>query len=349
MRVVVIAPPFYDVPPVRYGGIERVCHALVESLVDQGHDVTLVAVGAPRTRARFVSTNPLAPTEDVPDPVLVEVRHAVLADRAVRELAPDVVHDHTRAGLAAAAGRPCPTVATAHAAVAGPESHLELYRAAAPAVSLVAISRSQAADAPDLPWTAVVPNGIRLADHPRVRTGADYVLYLGRLSRTKGVDRAVAATRVAGVPLVIAGDWTSAAEQEYVERELGPLIRRDANAHVRWVGPVDDAAKRALFTRAACLLLPLRWREPFGLVAVEAMASGVPVVATRAGAMADIVADGRTGVLCDDDAELPGAIVAAAALDGAACRPWVERHFSSDRMARDYADVYEREATPSVR
>jgi glycosyltransferase involved in cell wall biosynthesis len=340
VRVVVIAPPFYDVPPVRYGGIERVCHGLVEALVDEGHDVTLVAVGVLGTRAGFVATSPTAPTENVPDPVFTEVRHVLLADGAVRELMPDVVHDHTRTGLAAAAGRDCPTVVTVHAALGGPESHLDLYRAAAPAVSLVAVSQSQVADAPDLPWAGVVPNGVRLADNPRVRTTADYALYLGRLSWTKGVDRAVEATRRAGLPLLVAGDWTSPAEQAYVERVLEPLLRGDRNGHVTWVGPVDDAAKRRLFARAACLVLPLRWHEPFGLVAVEAMASGVPVVAIRAGAMPELVDDGRTGILCDGEAELPGAIAAAAAMDGEACRPWVERHFSSERMAMAYARVY---------
>jgi glycosyltransferase involved in cell wall biosynthesis len=338
LRIVVIAPPFYEVPPLRYGGIERVCFALVEGLLDRGHDVTLIGVGPRHTCARYIATDSVAPTEHVTDHVAVEVRHALIGARAVTDLRPDIVHDHTRAGLIAAVGRTCPTVVTVHTALAGPESHLETYRALGSVAALVAVSDAQLADAPGLNWVARVHNGIRLEDHPVVRQTAEHVLYLGRLNATKGVDLAIAAARRSGHPLILAGDCTSESEREYAERIIKPLLGRG----VHWVGEVDDAAKRQLFAAAGCLVLPVRWHEPFGLVVVEAMASGVPVVAMRAGALPELVDDGATGVLCDEADDLPLALNRAMAMDGSACRAWVERRFDAERMVDEYEAVYRR-------
>ena len=340
MRIAVVAPAYYDLPPREYGGTERVCFALAEALVELGHEVTLIGVGTSPTQAGFVATSDVAPTEDVDDPAGVELLHALRARQVIARMTPDVVHEHTRLGLLTSDASGPPTVTTVHAALTGPESQATLLRAAGPTVRLTAISRAQRADAPDLPWVATVLNGILLRDHPHVRRSADYALYLGRLSRTKGVELAVHAARQAGLPLVIAGDWTSPAEQVWVEDELRPLLASAAAGEVIWVGPVDDAAKRDLFARAGCLVLPARWREPFGLVVVESMASGVPVVALRAGAIPELVDDGRTGILCDDVADMPAALTAAMRMDGASCRPWVQQHFSAERMAAEYVQVY---------
>jgi glycosyltransferase involved in cell wall biosynthesis len=338
IRVVMVAPPFYEIPPARYGGIERVCFTLVEGLVDRGHDVTLVGAGRRHTRADYVATLPVAPSEQVDDPVAVEVRHSLVASRIIREIRPDIVHDHTRGGLLSAADHPCPSVATVHAALAGPESHEDIYRSVGSAIDLVAVSDSQRADAPDLNWVARVYNGISLPNQNGVERTAHHALYLGRLSTTKGVDLAVAAARAAGRPLVLAGGCTTSTESDYLSRTIAPLL----GDGIEWVGDVDDEHKQQLLAAAGCLILPLRWHEPFGLVVAEAMAAGVPVVALRLGALPELVRQGVTGVLCDTDDELPAAINRAFELDGAACRDWAARHFDGRRMVAEYEQVYRR-------
>ena len=336
LRIVVVSPPYYEIPPRGYGGVERVCFALVEGLVERGHEVTLVGVGPRHTRAHYVATLPVAPTEMVDDPVALEVRHSLVASRVIRELCPDIVHDHTISGLLSAAGHPCPTIATVHVALAGPDSLAELYRAVGPAVGLVAVSDSQLRDAPGLNWVARVYNGIPLRPHRRTERKARHVLYLGRISATKGVDLAIAAARAAGRRLVIAGDGTTATEIDYITRTLAPMLGHG----VDWVGEVDDAHKLDLLAGSGCLILPARWHEPFGLVVAEAMTSGVPVVALRIGALPELIEDGVTGVLCDGPDELPTAINRAFVLPGPACQLRADRRFDARRMVAEYEHVY---------
>jgi glycosyltransferase involved in cell wall biosynthesis len=338
LRIVVVSPPYYEIPPRDYGGVERVCFTLVEGLVDRGHEVTLVGVGPRHTRANYVATLPVAPTELVDDLVALEVRHALVASRVIRDLRPDVVHDHTISGLLAVADHPCPTVATVHAALGGPDSYAGLYGSVGPAVGLVAVSDSQRGDAPGLNWVARVYNGIPLAPHDGIERTARHVLYLGRISATKGVDLAIAAARAVGRRIVIAGAGTTKTENDYATHTITPLL----GDGVEWVGAVDDAHKLHLLREAGCLILPLRWHEPFGLVVAEATASGVPVVALRSGALPELVKDGVTGVLCAGPNELPTAINRAFQLEGSACRDWAARRFDARRMVVEYEEVYRR-------
>jgi glycosyltransferase involved in cell wall biosynthesis len=338
LRIAVVAPPFYELPPDGYGGIERVCWSLAEGLVDRGHDVTLVGAGPSRTRARFVATFAEAQQEGVESETLTEVLHAARAAAALEELELDLVHDHTRAGLLGAAARRVPTLATVHAPVAGPESQAPLYEALSRWISLAALSEAQRRAAPGLPWAGTVPNGIAVDDFPFRADKQDFLLYLGRMSPQKGVHVAIRAAREAGRRLVIAGAPTIASERAYFEEQVRPSL----GDGVEWVGEVAGEARTSLLARAACLLFPIAWDEPFGLVLVEALACGTPVVALRAGSVPEIVADGETGFVRDAPDELADAIRALASIDPARCRAVAAERFGVEAMVAGYEALYRR-------
>ncbi|WAZ25309.1 glycosyltransferase family 4 protein [Streptomyces cinnabarinus] len=338
LHVAVVAPPFYEVPPRSYGGVERVCGWLVDGLLAKGHRVTLVGAGEPRTRAHFVRTFTHPQPEDGPDVAGVEIVHTARAAAALAELAPDVVHDHTRAGPLTAPGRAfAPTVVTSHTPLRGPEAASDHLRALNPWLSLVAISDAQRRDAPHLRWAATVHNGIPVDSSPFRADKDDFVLYLGRISAQKGVHLAMDAARAAGRPIVLAGCWTIPEERAYFEAEIRPRLASD----VTWLESVAGAEKEQLLSRAACLLFPIRWHEPFGLVVVEALACGTPVVALRAGAAPELLEDGVSGVLCGDPGELPAAVDRATRLDPATCRRSAQR-FDVSAMVAGYESVYRR-------
>jgi glycosyltransferase involved in cell wall biosynthesis len=338
LRVAVVAPPWYEIPPDTYGGVERVCSLLVDGLVDLGHDVTLIASGRNHTRGRFVQTLEHPPGEGGDLESLTDVLHAARALEAIDQLDVDVAHDHSLAGPLTARARAAPTVVTAHMPVAGPESRLDYFEAIGRDVSLVALSESQRLDAPHLPWVGVVPNGIEIERHPFRESKDDYVLYLGRISATKGVEHAIRAARDAGRRLLIAGKGTLPFEERYFENEIAPAL----DDRVEWVGEVGGDRKLDLLAGARCLIFPVRWREPFGLVLLEAMACGTPVVALAEGAVPEVVEDGRTGILCRDPSDLPAAIERSGDLDPYECRAHVARRFTARGMAERYEAVYRR-------
>jgi len=191
-----------------------------------------------------------------------------------------------------------------------------------------------------------VPNGIDMSRYPDPGSGANgryqgnRVLYLGRISPHKGTHIAIDAATAAGRPLTIAGSWTIPEERQYFEARIRPRLGHDDN--VTWVGVVGFDRKVSLLAESACLLFPACWDEPFGLVLVEAMACGTPVVALAAGAVTELVVDGVTGIVCQSEADLSAAIGQAARLDPCRCRAHVEAHFTADRMAAAYEDLYRR-------
>jgi glycosyltransferase involved in cell wall biosynthesis len=335
LRVVVVAPPYYEVPPTGYGGIERVCALLVNGLAARGHDVTLVAAGNPRTAGRFVQSLPVAPGEGTEDQVGVEVVHAAKAWEVIEELNPDVVHYHSRVGLLTARPSP-PSIATVHYAVFGPESQAGLYRSLRGRVPLVAISDAQRHQAPGLPWIGRVHNGVNPGAYPFRADKEEFLLCLGRLSTTKGIDLAVAAARSTGRQLVVAGAATIHSERQWAEVTLGD------RAGVEFIGEVSGRQRIALLSRAACLLHLARWEEPFGLDVVEAMACGTPVVATPRGALPEIIANGETGMLCDDLSSIDQAIAGATRCSAEDCRARVVKLFTADRMVDEYVQTYRR-------
>ncbi|MBF6214371.1 glycosyltransferase family 4 protein [Nocardia puris] len=339
-RIAMVVPPYFDVPPKAYGGVEAVVADLVDALVERGHDVTLFGAGEPGTKARFVPVWDRALPERLGDP-FPEVVHALKVRRAIERLAAtdgvDLVHDHTFAGplnAPAYRGLGLPTVVTVHGPVE--DDCYRYYRELGREVSLVAISDRQRELAPDLPWAGRVHNALHTREWPFVTEKDDYALFLGRFNECKAPHLALEAAHAAGIPLVLAGKCSEPPERAYFEEQVRPLLtERD---HV--FGLADATAKRELLSRARCLLFPVRWEEPFGMVMIESMVCGTPVVALRGGAVPEVVVDGVTGRICDDPADLPAAVEEVRHYDPVACRAHVEANFGSEGLGRGYERVY---------
>lgn len=330
LRIAMIAPPWYELPPVGYGGIEQLVHDLVRTLTKRGNDVTLIGAGGD---GKYVTTYDTPQAERIGQS-LPEVTHAAVATKLLEEIDVDVVHDHTAAGPLTAGGRSVPTVVTVHGPVTGELG--DLYAALGDSVHLVAISEAQRSFRPDLNWIATVHNAIDIPDFPYQAEKEDYVLFLGRMNPEKGVHVAVDACRQANMRLLIAAKCDEEPEKEYYEREVEPRMAPG----IEFIGEADAAAKRELLRNARCLLLPLLWEEPFGLVMAEALACGTPVVALRRGSAPEVVTDEVTGLLCDTPDELPAALARVDRIDPAECRRDAERRFDLPVMAQGYEKVY---------
>jgi glycosyltransferase involved in cell wall biosynthesis len=263
-----------------------------------------------------------------------EIVHAAKVAAILDTIDVDVIHDHTMAGPLMARGRLTPTVVTAHGPVHGDPG--DYYRALGDTIQLVAISDAQQSTAPDLPWSARVHNAIRAETFPFRAEKEDFALFLGRFHPEKSPHLAIDAARAAGMPIVLAGKCSEPIERAYYTREIEPRIGNDVTVF----GIADATAKRRLLSRAACMLFPIAWEEPFGLVVIEAMVCGTPVVALRRGAVPELVVDGRTGIIVDEPGELPEAIARARHIDPAACRKHVEAGFTVEVMAEGYEIVY---------
>ena len=335
LRVAMVAPPWYELPPRGYGGIESVCADLVDGLCARGLRVTLIGAGRNGTRAAFVATadQPQYPRLGVTMPDAV---HAAALPGILAGLDVDLVHDHSLLGPLTAGGRCVPTVVTVHGPVQGEFG--DYYARLGSRVELVALSAAQRADAPGLNWAGTVHNAVDVRSFPFRADKSDYALFLGRVSPDKGLLDAITAAGRAGVELVVAAKAVEPAERSYFEDVVRPLL----GPGVHWAGEVDGAAKRLLLARARCLLFPISWSEPFGMVMIEALACGTPVVALRRGSVPEVVRDGVTGLVCDSVEQLPGALRRVAELAPAACRADALARFDVARMCEDYLGVYRR-------
>jgi glycosyltransferase involved in cell wall biosynthesis len=334
LRIAIIAPPWVPVPPPAYGGTEAVLDNLARGLQDAGHEVLLYATGD--------STCPV-PTAWVRDHAAgtvgtapaVELPHVIDAYRAVVKWAPDVVHDHTLVGPMYGPRFGIPVVTTNHAPF-----DRELggyYRAIGATVPIIAISQHHAATAVDTPVAAVIHHGVDVDAFPLGAGDGGYALFLGRMSPEKGVDVAIRVARAAGMPLRIAAKMREPAECAYFEHSVAPLLGGD----VEFVGEVGVAEKVDLLSRAVCLLNPLAWPEPFGMVMVEALACGTPVVATPRGSVPELVTDGVTGFVCADASGLAVGVRRAGELDRARCRKEAAERFVTGRMVAEHVALYE--------
>jgi glycosyltransferase involved in cell wall biosynthesis len=333
LRIGMLAPPWFQLPPSGYGGIESVVYWLVEGLVARGHDVTVISAGEDRTAGRFRATYDDPPSARLGE-ALPEVVHAALASRHLDELRLDVIHDHSLAGPLTSSARQAATVVTTHGPV---EDELRvLYGSFGPRTGLVAISKSQQELAPELPWAGMVHNAIPVDEYPMRTDKEDFCLFLGRVNPEKAPDLAVRVARQAGLPIVLAAKCSEPQEQAYFEERVKPLLGSDTE----WFGQADNDQKQDLLARARCLVFPIQWNEPFGIVMVEAMACGTPVVALRRGSVPEVVVDGVTGFVRDDLDELAEAIGRTGELDPAACRRHVAEHFDIPVMVTGYEKVY---------
>ena len=337
MRIAIISPPWFPVPPLGYGGIEWVVSLLADGLVDAGHDVTLFASGDSRTKAKLAAAYRHAPSDRL-GLSLPELHHALACFERADEF--DVINDHS-GPLAAAlgVGVATPVVHTVHGPLLGEPGRIyEQIAAFAPHVGFISLSLNQRKPAPDLPWVATCPNALDLSAYPVSPHAGEYLLFLGRMSTDKGAHRAIEVARATDLPLKIAGKMRDHAEKEYFEEYIRPNLRWG----IEYLGEVDHMEKVNLLQNARATLFPIEWEEPFGLVMIESMACGTPVIATRWGAVPEVIADGRTGIVVDDASEMPDAIEAADRLDPLECRRYVEQRFSAARMVDDYEEAYER-------
>jgi glycosyltransferase involved in cell wall biosynthesis len=336
MRIALIAPPWLTVPPVGYGGTERVIDTLARALVDAGHDVVLLATGDSTCPVPRRATLPCAVGIEQASPVL-ELRNVIAAYDHARDAGADVVHDHTVVGPFFARRFPwLPVVTTNH----GPfdEDLADVYRAMADLVPVVSISHNQAADARRLgiPIEAVVHHGVHLADYPIGTGRGGYAAFVGRMSPNKGVYIACQLARSAGIPLRIAAKMREPLEHEFFATWIRPML----GGPIEYLGELNRTDTLALMGDALCLLNPIAWPEPFGMVMLESLATGTPVVGTPEGAAPEIVNDGITGLLRHNERDLLDALLSVEELDRRACRAAVAQRFTAAQMAERYLTVF---------
>jgi glycosyltransferase involved in cell wall biosynthesis len=335
MRIAEIAPASLTVPPQGYGGIELVVALLADGLVDEGHDVTLFASGGSRTRARLVSPLPEAPgTENMEAPI--EMSHTLEAYGIAEEF--DIIHDHTLLGPAMGAmldGTP-PVVHTLH----GPwtPTMRRYYGMLDERVDLVAISRTQQRLNKDVRYAGMVYNGIDLDELPLREEKGDYLVFLGRSNPDKGPELAVEVAKRAGMPLEMVVKIAEPAEREHWETHVVPRMTGDETVHEN----ASHDEKARILAGGKATLFPIRWEEPFGLVMIESMACGTPVVASPRGAALEIVEEGVSGLFAGDVDAMVEALGRIDEIDPAACRRHVEKHFSAKSMIDGYLDVFDR-------
>jgi glycosyltransferase involved in cell wall biosynthesis len=336
MRIAVIAPPWYRVPPSGYGGIEWVVALLADGLTDRGHDVTLFAPPGSETDAELVPPLAEVPRQEVIGDPWYEAAHAVPAYDRADEF--DLLHDHTGpVGASIGAMSEAPTVHTLH----GPftDQTTMLYRRIARRHWFVAISERQRSMAPaNLRWAGVVYNGIPMDRYPLRQDKGDYLFFLGRADEEKAPHLAIEAARQAGRRLVLCVTTKNERERAYWAEMVEPILGDDVEVH----GECDQEQKTGLLAGAAALLFPIQWAEPFGLVMTEAMACGTPVVAWRNGSVPEVVADGQTGFIVASVEEMAAAVDRVGELDPRVLRSRVEERFSAEAMVAGYERAYER-------
>ena len=337
MRIAQVAPLYESVPPKYYGGTERIVSYLTEELVAQGHDVTLFASGDSRTAAELV---PMCPRSLRLDRSCVDqlVHHLLMLEQVLRRAdAFDVIHfhvDYLHFPLSRRARYP--HVTTLHGRLDIPDL-VPLYEEFAEE-PLVSISDAQRLPLSWVNWLGTVYHGLP-RDLYRFRPErGSYLACLGRISPEKRVDRAIEIAKQVGIPLRIAAK-VDKADQEYFDTVIEPLLH---DPLVEFIGEIADDEKNAFLGNAQALLFPIDWPEPFGIVMIEAMACGTPVIAYSHGSVPEVMEQGRTGYVVEELDDAVEAVRRLSRLSRARCREVFEERFTAARMARDYVAVYER-------
>ncbi|MBE0428624.1 MAG: glycosyltransferase family 4 protein [Thermoleophilia bacterium] len=336
MKIAMLAPPWIKVPPSRYGGIEWVVHYLTNRLVERGHDVTLFATGGSVTEANLAS----AFDSEMPDRIghtMYDVQHAANCMRRADEF--DIIHDHTSFSVVAYASLiSTPVVHTLH----GPfkPDICNFYRDFRDSVWYAAISDYQRSCCPELRYAGTVYNPIDINGWPYLPSGAkeDYLLAFGRLCVDKGFHTAIEVARRTGSRLIIAGA-VQPSNRDYYETVIKPQVDGD---QISFLGEVSVTEKWNLFSRARAFLFPIEWPEPFGLVMIEAMATGTPVIAFPEGSVPEVVEDGVTGFTVRTVNEMVAALGRLDQLDSRIIRQRVQERFSVNKCADGYEHIYEK-------
>jgi glycosyltransferase involved in cell wall biosynthesis len=335
MRIAILAPTWFAVPPTGYGGIEWVVALLADGLVGAGHEVTLFASGDSRTKAKLVYAFHNAPSAQI-GRSMPELHHALACYARADEF--DVINDHSGMLAAVLGGTvDTPVVHTVHGPLDGdPGEVYEQINEVAPQVGMISISMNQRKPRPHLNWVANCHNALDFSVYPFKPTRGDYLLFLGRLSPDKGAHRAIAVAMETGLRLKIAGKKQDPKELTYFHEFVEPHLVDG----IEYLGEVSHGEKVELLQNARATLFPIEWEEPFGLVMIESMACGTPVIATRWGAVPEVIEHGRSGIIVDDYRIIPVALEEADKLDPYDIRRYVEQEFSADRMVSDYVAAY---------
>jgi glycosyltransferase involved in cell wall biosynthesis len=336
MRIAQIAPLAESVPPKLYGGTERVVAWLIDELVELGHDVTLFASGDSKTRAKLVPVWPYAfrLSRQRTDPVAVQA--VLLETMAARAKEFDVIHCHIdwlALPLLIRSGVPFLTTMHGRLDIAGLPDVVRHF----PEAPFVSISNNQRLPLPGAHWLGTVYHGLPSQSlHPRFEPGS-YLAFLGRLTKEKGPEDAMRIARDAGMPLRIAAKVPKG-ERGYFKEQLEPKID---GREVQLTGEVNDKTKEEFLANAAALVFPIDWPEPFGLVMIEAMACGTPVIAYRHGSVPEVIDEGVTGFVVDSEEEAVRAVRRLGEIDRRQVRACFERRFTARRMASEYVALYE--------
>jgi len=335
LRIGLLSPVWFPVPPPLYGGIENVVALLAEGLTDAGHDVTVFASGDSRVGAVVSWIYPRAPSERIGEP-LPELRQVLACYERGDEF--DVISDHT--GLFAAALAPLagvPVVHTIHGPLDGElgDAYEQIARMT-PELRLVSLSHSQRRPRPQLPWLANCPNAIDPSRYRWSSKHEDYLAFLGRMGPEKGAGHAVAVARETGLPLKIAAKCREPAERAYFAEHVKPFL----GASIEYLGELGHEEKVELLRNARATLFPIDWEEPFGLVMIESLACGTPVVAVRRGSVPEVLEHGRTGIVVERHADLAAAVAEVDRLDRAECRHAVEERFSPRSLLTGYLRAF---------
>lgn len=337
MRIAQIAPLQVAVPPKQYGGTERCIHNITESLVRLGHTVTLFATGDSQTSAELIAPIPHAINFD--PAVDVRALHiAMLKDVYDQADRFDIIHSHLDyLALPFAEHSATPTITTLHGRLDIPEFQrvLRAYRR----MNYVSISQSQQSYLPDLNWIATVHHSVDVDSFPFYPTPGDYLTFVGRISPEKRPDRAIEIAKLTGIPLKIAAK-VDPADRAYFEQTIKPLLN---DPLIEFIGEVNETQKREIMGKALALLMPIDWPEPFGMVFIEALACGTPVLTCPCGSVPELLRDGVTGYI----RQAPEHLAAAArrvrdTISRQACRDYARRHFDNRRMALEYVRAYDK-------
>ncbi|MGZ6880876.1 MAG: glycosyltransferase family 4 protein [Mycobacteriaceae bacterium] len=333
LKIGLVAPPWAAVPPPSYGGIEAVVSELAVGLAAAGHEVILYATDDSTAPVPVVRATASA-TWDRIGHGEVELPHVMRGYEALAGC--DIIHDHTLLGPAwALASGYDRVVTTCHGPFGGELS--AIYRRYAKRMPVIAVSHNQAQRAPEVSIDRVIHHGLDPAAYPVGDGDGGFLLFLGRMTADKGVRQAVLAARSAGRRLIVAAKTREESEQGYYRDQIEPLL----DDNVEFIGEIGGENKLALLGAASALLNPIQWPEPFGLVMIEAMACGTPVIACPNGAAPEIVDDGVSGYLCGGDDELVRAIDNTDRLSRQACREAVIERFSTARMVSDHLALYQ--------
>jgi glycosyltransferase involved in cell wall biosynthesis len=345
VRIAQVAPLYESVPPKYYGGTERVVSYLTEELVEQGHEVTLFASGDSVTQARHIApcSRSLRLQKECIDQV---AHHIVMLELVAKHAAAfDLIHFHIDyLHFPFSRRQSTPHVTTLHGRLDIPDL-VPLYEEFGD-MPLVSISNAQRQPLPWVNWIATVQHGLPTDLYKFRQAHGKYLCFIGRISPEKRVDRAIEISRRIGIPLKIAAK-VDKVDRAYFEATIEPLL---AATGVEYVGEVGEGEKDELLGNAYALIFPIDWPEPFGLVMIEALACGTPVIAYNQGSVSEVLDDGVTGFIVEDLDDAVRATERVQQLDRRRCREVFEQRFSAARMARDYVTVYEQLArAPNMR